>query len=140
MWDYLRSALGSGFRISLTDHGKGRVSFLAVRGAPDVLFNVHLDTVPVLDGARFPALEMTLHEDRVYGRGACDIKGAAACLLQLAQTGDEPLALLFTSDEEGAEGCCVERFIAASPLLWSASCQPDSYVSGSLTARLKRPP
>jgi acetylornithine deacetylase len=113
LWDYLHAALGSAFEISLTDHGKGRLSFLAVRGAPDLLFNVHLDTVPVLGGARFPPLEMTLHEGRAYGRGACDIKGAAACLLQLAQSGDEPLALLFTTDEEGAEGCCVERFIAA---------------------------
>jgi acetylornithine deacetylase len=113
LFEYLRAVLGSGFDIEITDHGEGRVSLLAVRGEPDLLFNVHLDTVPLLDGARFPPLEMTVHGDRVYGRGACDIKGAAACLLAIAQATDAPLALLFTSDEEGAEGCCVREFIAA---------------------------
>ncbi len=110
IWDYLKSELGAGFSFDITDHGKGRVSFLARRGAPDLLFNVHLDTVPVLEGAKFSPLEMTLHEGRAYGRGTCDIKGAAACLLHLAQTCDQPMAMLFTTDEEGAEGCCVDRF------------------------------
>jgi acetylornithine deacetylase len=113
LMEYLRSALGTGFTCDITDHGKGRVSFLAVRGEPDLLFNVHLDTVPVIDGARFAPLKMTVHEGRVYGRGACDIKGAAACLLAVARESDAPLALLFTTDEEGAEGCCVSEFVAA---------------------------
>jgi acetylornithine deacetylase len=113
LMEYLRSALGTGFTCTITDHGKGRVSFLAVRGDPDLLFNVHLDTVPVLDGARFAPLTMTVHDGRVFGRGACDIKGAAACLLTVARESDVPLALLFTTDEEGAEGCCVTEFVAA---------------------------
>jgi acetylornithine deacetylase len=113
LFEYLRTALGTGFDIEITDHGQGRVSFLAVRGQPYILFNVHLDTVPVLDGAMFPPLEMTIHEDRAYGRGVCDIKSAAACLLTIAQRSDAPLALLFTTDEEGAEGVCVDKFIAA---------------------------
>lgn len=113
IWDYVRDALAPGFSVDITDHGKGRVSFLAVRGQPSLLFNVHLDTVPVLAGARFPALEMTLSDGRAYGRGACDIKGAAACLLHVAESSTAPLALLFTTDEEGAEGCCIDEFIAA---------------------------
>ncbi len=110
--EYLRSALGPKFEIDVTDHGAGRVSFFARRGQPETLFNVHLDTVPALEGARFPPLEMTVADDRVYGRGACDIKGAAACLLTVARRTPAPMALLFTTDEEGGEGCCVERFIA----------------------------
>jgi acetylornithine deacetylase len=113
LFEYLRTALGAGFDWDITDHGKGRVSFLAVRGQPQVLFNVHLDTVPALAGSRFPPLKMALHEARVYGRGACDIKGAAACLPTVAGETEAPLALLFTTDEEGAEGCCVSEFIAA---------------------------
>lgn len=109
--DYLSSTLGPGFQVEVTDHGEGRVSFFAHRGEPGILFNVHLDTVPVLPGAKFPSLEMTLNEGRVYGRGVCDIKGAAACLLALAEHTDAPLALLFTTDEEGGEGCCVDEFI-----------------------------
>jgi acetylornithine deacetylase len=120
--EYMRTALGNGFDIEVTDHGRGRVSFLAVRGRPQILFNVHIDTVPVLEGARFPPLKMTLHDDRAYGRGSCDIKGAAACLLTVARTSDAPLAMLFTTDEEGGEGCCVERFIA------SGGCEPFEQV------------
>ncbi|MBT8116622.1 MAG: acetylornithine deacetylase [Gammaproteobacteria bacterium] len=113
IWDYLRGSLPDGFDIDITDHGKGRVSFFAVRGAPELLFNVHLDTVPVLQGARHPPLELVIEDGRAHGRGACDIKGAAACLMQVAVTTSAPMALLFTSDEEGAEGCCVNEFIAA---------------------------
>ena len=86
---YIKEALGPGFEIEVFDHGLGRVSMLAVRGNPDLLFNVHLDTVPVIEGSRFPALEMTQENNRVYGRGSCDIKGAAACLLEVAATTDQ---------------------------------------------------
>lgn len=113
LFEYLSSALGDGFDIDITDHGGGSVTYHAVRGQPDMLFNVHLDTVPVLPGAQFPPLQLHLHQERAYGRGACDIKGAAACLLALAADSDAPLALLFTTDEEGGEGCCVAEFIAA---------------------------
>jgi acetylornithine deacetylase len=108
---WISDVLGPGFVIEVTDHGLGRVSILAVRGKPSLLFNVHLDTVPVIEGSRFPALEMTLDNGRVYGRGSCDIKGAAACLLELAAGTDEPMAMLFTTDEEGASGCCVAEFV-----------------------------
>lgn len=113
LFAWLAEALGQGFDIELIDHGLGRVAFLARRGDPQILFNVHLDTVPVLAGSRFPPLALHLDSNRAYGRGACDIKGAAACLLELAATTDAPLALLFTTDEEGGEGCCVAEFIAA---------------------------
>jgi acetylornithine deacetylase len=111
IFDWISKALGPAFKIEMTDHSMGRVSMLAVRGNPELLFNVHLDTVPVIEGSRFPALRMTLEKDRVYGRGCCDIKGAAACLLELAQTTEKPMALLFTTDEEGANGVCIDEFV-----------------------------
>jgi len=114
IFSWLSSVLGPGFKIELTDHGLGRVSMLAVRGKPDLLFNVHLDTVPVLAGSRFPALELTTENGRVYGRGSCDIKGAAACLLEVAGITDQPMALLFTTDEEGANGVCVDEFVRSA--------------------------
>jgi len=113
VFDWLAATLGTDFVIDITEHGLGRVSLLAVRGAPSLLFNVHIDTVPVLAGARFPPLELHREGERLYGRGACDIKGAAACLLEVAATTTSPLAVLFTSDEEGASGCCVNEFINA---------------------------
>ncbi len=65
---------------------------------------------------------MTQHENRIYGRGASDIKGAAACLLTVAQTTTEPMAFLFTTDEEGGEGCCISRFIE------QGECEPFEQV------------
>ncbi len=111
IFKWIKEVLGPAFVFEMTDHGMGRISMLAVRGNPSLLFNVHLDTVPVIAGGRFPALEMTQDGNRVYGRGSCDIKGAAACLLELASTTDDPMAMLFTTDEEGASGCCVSEFV-----------------------------
>lgn len=111
LFGWLDETLGSGFEVDVIDHGLGRISMLAVRGSPTLLFNVHLDTVPVLSGSRFPALELTRQDGRVYGRGACDIKGAAACLLELANGSDQPMAMLFSTDEEGASGCCIREFV-----------------------------
>ena len=105
--------VGDAFDVRTWDHGDGHVSWFAVRGNPAVLFNVHLDTVPVGDGWSGDPQCLRVSEGRAYGRGACDIKGAAAVLLALAEQGAEHLALLFTSDEEGAGGCCVERFLTA---------------------------
>jgi len=111
IFGYMKEALGPLFAIEVFDHGLGRISMLAVRGKPDLLFNVHLDTVPVIEGSRFPALQMTKEGNRVYGRGSCDIKGAAACLLEVAAITDQPMAMLFTTDEEGASGVCVAEFV-----------------------------
>jgi len=105
---------GTGFQTRIWDHGEGHVSWYAVRGNPRVLFNVHLDTVPNGEGWTTDPLSLQVRDGLAYGRGSCDIKGAAAVLLNLAGQGAQDLALLFTSDEEGAGGCCVEKFIASS--------------------------
>jgi acetylornithine deacetylase len=105
--------VGSGFEIRTWDHGDGHVSWLAVRGRPRLLFNVHLDTVPVGDDWSSDPHELLVRDGRAFGRGSCDIKGAAAALLEIAAAGAPNLALLFTTDEEGEGGCCVDRFIEA---------------------------
>jgi acetylornithine deacetylase len=109
---YCSDQVGADFQIRKWDHGDGHVSWFAVRGKPKVLFNVHLDTVPDGDGWEGDPRILSIRNGRAYGRGACDIKGAAAVLLALARQADGPLALLFTSDEEGAGGCCVANFLA----------------------------
>ena len=108
---YCTEVVGSGFKTTTWDHGDGHVSWFAVKGQPEVLFNVHLDTVPCAEGWDTDPLEMVISDDKAFGRGTCDIKGAAAALLTLAEQGVENLAVLFTSDEEGAGGCCVENFL-----------------------------
>jgi acetylornithine deacetylase len=108
---YCSEQVGAGFEVRTWDHGDGHVSWFARRGNPKVLFNVHLDTVPAGDGWSSDPHELSVRDGRAYGRGSCDIKGAAAALLTLAQQDSKNLALLFTSDEEGAGGCCVAKFL-----------------------------
>ncbi len=84
IFDYLCEQL-PGFRIELTDHGAGAVSLLAVRGETTRVFNVHLDTVPSSPAWTADPLRLRVTDDRAIGLGACDIKGAAACLLAAAE-------------------------------------------------------
>ena len=110
IFDYLRTQL-PGFDVRVTDHGAGAVSLFAVRGKPRLLFNVHLDTVP--DSPRWSAspFELRVTGDRAIGLGTCDIKGAAAALLAAANASHGDMALLFTTDEEGADPRCVRAFL-----------------------------
>ena len=80
-------ASDAGCSVKVEDLGDGAVILLAVRGTPDTLFNVHLDTVPTGDGWTSDPLTLRVTDDRAYGRGACDIKGAAACLLTAGRPG-----------------------------------------------------
>jgi acetylornithine deacetylase len=113
IFDYLRANL-PGFDCTLTDHGAGAVSLLAVRGKPKILFNVHLDTVPDSPYWSASPFELRTTDERAIGLGACDIKGAAAALLAAAQAGDGAAAFLFTTDEEANDARCITAFLARS--------------------------
>lgn len=63
----------------------GRSNILArFEGSPDnpavLVLEVHQDTVPV-DGMVIDPFAGCVRDGRLYGRGACDIKGAMACML-----------------------------------------------------------
>lgn len=111
IFDYLKSHL-PGFSCTVTDHGAGAVSLLAIRGKPSTLFNVHLDTVPVAPGWSQDPHVLTIHSDRAVGLGACDIKGAAAALLAAAEVTSGDAAFLFSSDEEANDARCIAAFLA----------------------------
>ena len=91
--------------LQLVDIGRANV-IATVKGrgkASPLLFNAHMDTVGV-DGMDDP---FTLHRDadRLYGRGAYDMKGSVAVMLALAEyfeVHQPPCQLLFTfvADEE----------------------------------------
>ncbi|MEO8011232.1 MAG: acetylornithine deacetylase [Dokdonella sp.] len=108
---YLREQL-PGFDVRVTDHGAGAVSLHAVRGAPKILFNVHLDTVPDSPHWSASPFELRVTDDRAIGLGACDIKGAAAALVAAANHSDGDAAFLFTSDEEANDPRCIAAFLA----------------------------
>ena len=73
----------------------------AHHGRGGVLFNGHLDTVPMAQGwtRRAGDREGSL----LYGRGTADMKGGCAAMLAAARdlkARDVPFSLLFTTDEE----------------------------------------
>ena len=111
IFDYLKSQL-QGFNFTLTDFGAGAVSLLAIRGNPKLLFNVHMDTVPVAPHWSQDPLTLHVLPDKVVGLGACDIKGAAAGLLTAAQNSTGDAAFLFSSDEEANDARCIAGFLA----------------------------
>lgn len=104
-----------GFDIDVTDLGGGSVIIDAKRGAPDVLFNVHMDTVPAAEGWSRDPHDLLRADDRCVGLGACDIKGAAAVLMALAQTTDAPMRLVLTTDEEAGQSWCIRHFLKTPP-------------------------
>ncbi|MFK8014715.1 MAG: acetylornithine deacetylase [Gammaproteobacteria bacterium] len=111
---YLRSQL-QGFDIALSDEGAGSLSLLATRGAPDTLFNYHLDTVPVAEGWQRDPFKLHVGDTRATGLGACDIKGALAAMLAASQATDGDLALLISSDEEAGNSTCINRYLSRKP-------------------------
>ena len=110
LFGYVRGQLPD-FRVEVTDHGDGAVSLFAVRGQPRVLFNVHMDTVPDSPAWTADPFALRVLNDRAIGLGACDIKGAAAGLLAVAQSTPGDLALLFSSDEEANDPRCIAGFL-----------------------------
>ena len=111
IFDYLRSQL-AGFEITVTDHGAGAVSLLAVRGTPRRVFNVHMDTVPSSPAWSADPHVLRVTADRAIALGACDIKGAAAGLVAAARVTSGDAAFLFTTDEESNDARCIAAFLA----------------------------
>jgi acetylornithine deacetylase len=107
---YLRKELAT-FDLTFEDHGDGCQSLLAVRGEPRILFNFHIDTVPASDAWPTDPFDLQVDDDRAVGLGACDIKGASACMLAAVEETDGDVALLFTSDEEAGASRCVREFL-----------------------------
>jgi len=115
---------------------------LAPAGSPEVTIYFHVDTAPVGDGWTRPAFQMTCEGNKVYARGAADMKGAIAAALAgleaLRSAGHsfkyQPV-LAFCTDEEGgvypgirylAEQNLVSDTIinlngSATPRIWAGS-------------------
>lgn len=89
--------------------------------APGIVLSGHTDVVPALeDGWTTPPFDMDERDDRLYGRGSCDMKGFGACVMAAAPAFAamdlrQPLYLCFSYDEE--VGCLgapdIARHLAA---------------------------
>ena len=115
IFDYLREQL-AGFEVTVTDFGAGAVNLYAVRGKPKYLFNVHLDTVPDSPHWSADPHMLRVEGDRAIGLGACDIKGAAAALVAVANATQGDMALLLSTDEEANDARCIAGFLKDHPV------------------------
>lgn len=100
-----------GCTVVITDHADGCINILATRANARTIVNCHLDTVPADPTWTFDPFKLIIQSDRAIGLGACDIKGAAACILAAAHETQGPLAILFTTDEEAGQSKCVRSFL-----------------------------
>ncbi|WP_210246827.1 acetylornithine deacetylase [Devosia ginsengisoli] len=110
--DYLKRRLELvGAHVEVThDADGGKANIFATIGPPDrdggVVLSGHSDVVPVADQDwSSDPFAASLRDGRVYGRGACDMKGFIACAMAYAPLFAEadlkrPLHLAFTYDEE----------------------------------------
>ncbi len=100
-------------RLKFSDKDTPDVENLFARwgtGSPHLCFAGHTDVVPPGDEAswKYPPFAAEIHGGKVYGRGACDMKGsvaafAAAALDYVSGSGAKPgsISFLITGDEEG---------------------------------------
>ena len=95
-----------------------------------LLLNAHYDVVPpgVLDNWSHPPFEGVISDGRVFGRGACDMKGgfaamlhALACLRDVGADVSTPLVFESVPDEEqtsmGTLACCARGLRADAGII-----------------------
>jgi acetylornithine deacetylase len=121
MIDWIADRLyGVGARVDIHEDETGTKANLFATIGPEVdggiVLSGHTDVVPV-EGQAWTddPFHMQARDDRLYGRGACDMKGFIAATLALAPsfaraTLAKPLHLAFTYDEE--TGCFGARALA----------------------------
>lgn len=129
--DYVQRTLDRlGFeteRLEYTDaHGvrKASVAGKKGRGTGGMAYFGHTDVVPADDWkfTEHGPFQPTVREDRLYGRGSCDMKGSVACALAAAEriaASDlaRPLYIVCTADEE--VGYLGARQVAAESRLFA---------------------
>jgi len=90
-------------RVNLFSSFKAKKS----NGKKPIILSGHTDVVPVSKGWSADPFTATIKNDKLYGRGSCDMKGFIACVLAYAPTFsnsnlDRDIHFSFTFDEETA--------------------------------------
>ena len=109
--DILKKLGATSFRTY--DDEKKRVNLFATLKAKNtnnkkpIILSGHTDVVPVSKGWSSDPFTATIREDKLYGRGSCDMKGFIACALAYAPIYsksdlDRDIHFSFTFDEETA--------------------------------------
>src|SRR3989442_6933587 len=100
----------AGLDVVLEEVASGRPNVLArwkVGRGPHLLLTGHLDTVPVGEGWTRDPFGAEVGDGRLYGRGACDMKGGLAAmigaLLDLRRREEEPAGVRRPAPVGGGE-------------------------------------
>jgi acetylornithine deacetylase len=102
--------ISRGWNVAVQEVSAGRCNVWASRSSGGVTLSTHVDTVP-------PHIPPRLEDGQLYGRGACDAKGAAVAEIAAAErlrtSGEARIGLLFVVGEErGSEGAKLANTIA----------------------------
>lgn len=83
------------------NNGEDKFNLIAQKGSKPggLAFVIHIDTVPLASETQ---LNPEIIDNKIYGRGACDMKGpaAAALLAGIENISDKTITYIITSDEE----------------------------------------
>ncbi len=124
---------GQGFdEVTINEHGCVIGCVHGNRPGPKLLFDGHIDTVPVNDASQwtYPPFAAQIQNDRIYGRGASDMKGAVAAMAcaianYAKETGRDFAGSLYLAGVVHEE--CFEG-VAARAI--SAAVKPDYVIIG----------
>ena len=119
----------AGFQVKEYQYGANRSSLIAHKGRTDqpaVILSGHLDTVPF--GSQpwaTPPLAGIVVDNKLFGRGAADMKGGVAVLVAAAiqfadKINEKPVTLVLSADEE--IGCAGAAWLIDQQVLPKARC------------------
>ncbi len=102
------------------------------RPGKKLLFDGHIDTVPVTDESEwmYPPFAAEIHEDKIYGRGTSDMKGAVAGFVTAATAFAEDTGRDFAGEIYVAGVVHEECFEGVAAREISRAVQPDYVVIG----------
>ncbi|BCS91433.1 M20 family metallopeptidase [Metallosphaera javensis (ex Sakai et al. 2022)] len=114
--------------------GNRRVIVLARNDPePKLHFNLHYDVVPPGDGWKTHPFQLKIVEDRAYGRGTSDMKGAMVSLYSALKIfNDLPIEIAFVPDEEsggiGTKYLVEKHGVRAKNVIFGEPSFPDIYI------------
>lgn len=96
-------------------------ALVAERGSGGLVLSGHVDVVDPGAGWTQPPFGATRSDERLYGRGASDMRGPIAAMLAAVQETDDPVRLVLTTDEEttmrGIRSLTDAEVFAGAPLV-----------------------
>lgn len=102
------------------------------RPGPKILFDGHIDTVPVANELEwtYPPFAAEIHDDKIYGRGTSDMKGAVAAMCVAAKYFKEDFGNDFAGEIYIAGVVHEECFEGVASREVSKNIKPDYVIIG----------